>query len=156
MELILFFVGGGIYYILEVLWRGKSHWTMFVLGGICFVIIGLLNEYKFQWKDSLFDQALIGALVITTFEFISGCVINLWLKWNIWDYSNLPFNLFGQICLYFFLLWIPLSAIGVVLDDWIRYLTYCILQWIFPTIQMKERERPHYILYVHINSDEKS
>ena len=88
MEVILFLIGGGIYYLLEVLWRGYSHWTMFILGGICFVIMGLLNEYKFKWNDSLIKQSIISACIITVFEFITGCIVNLWLGWNVWDYSE--------------------------------------------------------------------
>ena len=142
MEVILFFIGGAMYYLIEVLWRGYSHWTMFILGGICFVIMGLLNEYKFKWNDSLIKQSIISACIITVFEFITGCIVNLWLGWHVWDYSELPCNLLGQVCLYYFLLWIPLSMIGIILDDWIRYILYLIFHGYFPF--MEERERPHY------------
>ena len=142
MELVLFLIGGVLYYLIEVLWRGYSHWTMFILGGICFVIMGLLNEYKFNWNDSLIKQSIISACIITVFEFITGCIVNLWLGWHVWDYSELPCNLLGQVCLYYFLLWIPLSMIGIILDDWIRYILYLIFHGYFPF--MEERERPHY------------
>ena len=99
MEAFLFLIGGALYYIIEVLWRGYSHWSMFILGGICFVIMGLLNEFKFSWKDSLIKQSIISACLITVFEFITGCIVNLWLGWHVWDYSELPCNLLGQICL---------------------------------------------------------
>ena len=144
MEWILFFIGGRLYTWCELLWRGYTHWTMFILGGLCFVILGLLNEYRYSWNMALLKQALIGAVVITGFEFVSGCIVNLWLKWNVWDYSDLPFNLYGQICLYYFLLWIPLSIIGIMLDDWIRYGVYLALHKMFPGMQ--KRERPHYRL----------
>lgn len=142
MEFILFLIGGGIYYLLEVLWRGYSHWTMFILGGLCFVIMGLLNEYKFSWNDSLIKQSIISACIITVFEFFTGCIVNLWLGWEVWDYSELPCNLFGQICLYYFMLWIPLSMFGIILDDWIRYILYIALHRYFQNMQ--KREKPHY------------
>ena len=142
MEVILFFIGGALYYLIEILWRGYSHWTMFILGGICFVIMGLLNEYKFKWNDSLIKQSIISAFIITVFEFITGCIVNLWLGWHVWDYSELPCNVLGQICLYFFFVWILLSMFGIVLDDWIRYILYLIFHGYFPF--MEERERPHY------------
>ena len=145
MEMLLFLIGGSLYTWLEVLCRGYSHWTMFILGGLCFVVMGLLNEYKFTWKQSLVAQSIISAVIITVLEFITGCIVNLWLGWHVWDYSELPFNLFGQICLYFFLLWIPLSAAGIILDDWIRYVAYMALHRVFPKIQ--KRERPHYKLF---------
>ena len=144
MEAFLFFIGGKLYTLIEILWRGFTHWTMFILGGGCFVIMGLLNEYRFSWKDSLLKQSVISAVIITIFEFITGCIVNLWLGWAVWDYSNLPFNLLGQICLYYFLLWIPLSAVGIVLDDWIRYWLYLALHRFFP--RMQKREKPHYRL----------
>lgn len=145
MEIILFYIGGALYTLMEVLWRGHTHWTMYVLGGMCFVIIGLLNEYKFSWKGSLFVQSLIGAAVITGLEFITGCIVNRWLGWNVWDYSNLPFNLLGQICLYFSLLWLPLSTVCIVSDDWIRYGLYLLLHRFFT--KMQKREKPHYRLF---------
>lgn len=144
MEVILFLIGGRLYTWIELLWRGRTHWTMFILGGLCFIIMGLLNEYKFKWNQSLIIQSLTSACIITVLEFITGCIVNLWLEWYVWDYSELPFNLYGQICLYYFLLWIPLSTIGIILDDWIRYLVYKILYRFFP--KMEIRERPHYRL----------
>lgn len=146
MEVILFMIGGRLYTWIELLWRGWTHWTMFILGGVCFVIMGLLNEYKFVWQQSLIAQSFISAAVITVFEFITGCIVNLWLGWQVWDYSGLPFNLLGQICLYYFLLWIPLSIAGIILDDWLRYLLYVVLHRAFP--KMQKREKPHYTLLV--------
>ena len=144
MEAFLFLIGGVLYYLIEVLWRGYSHWSMFILGGVCFVIMGLLNEYKFSWKDSLLKQSIISACIITVFEFFTGCIVNLWLGWHVWDYSELPCNLLGQICLYFFFVWILLSMFGIILDDWVRYLIYINLHRYFPF--MKKRERPHYTI----------
>ena len=144
MESVLFLIGGRLYTWIEILWRGFSHWTMFILGGACFVIMGLLNEYKFQWRDSLIMQSIVSAVIITIFEFITGCIVNIWLGWAVWDYSELPFNLLGQICLYYFLLWIPLSMVGIVLDDWIRFLAYIIFHKYFP--RMEKRDKPHYKL----------
>lgn len=145
MESVLFLIGGRLYTWIEILWRGYTHWTMFYLGGGCFVIMGLLNEYKFVWKQSLLIQSVISAVVITILEFIIGCIVNLWLGWQVWDYSSLPFNIFGQVCLYYFLLWIPLSIVGIIADDWIRYLIYIVLHRFLP--KMRKRERPHYVLF---------
>lgn len=145
MEGTLFVIGGRLYTWIEILWRGYTHWTMFLLGGGCFVVMGLLNEHIFPWKLSLMVQAIISAVTITVFEFVTGCIINLWLGWNVWDYSNLPFNLLGQICLYYFLLWIPLSIVGIILDDWLRYIFYLLLHKHIP--RMQKREKPHYQLF---------
>lgn len=120
-ELILFIFGGLIYFNIEIIVRGFSHWSMFIVGGLCFVIIGLLNEI-YSWNLLFQWQCLIGSGVITTLEFISGLIINKLLHWNVWDYSDRPFNLMGEICLHHSVLyWIPLSAIAIVVDDFIRY-----------------------------------
>lgn len=131
-EVILGIIGGALYVGIELLWRGHSHWTMFVLGGICFVLLGIINEVV-PWCMPLWQQVLIGTMIITGLEFVTGCVVNLWLRWNVWDYSNVPLNILGQICVPYILLWIPISLFAIILDDWLRYLLY-------------NEEKPHYCI----------
>ena len=119
-HLVLFLVGGILYVLMEILWRGYSHWSMLMLGGICFVLIGLINEV-IPWEMPLWKQGIIAAAIITTLEFITGCIVNLWLGWNVWDYSDVLLNFYGQICLPFFLLWVIIGIAAVVLDDWLRF-----------------------------------
>ena len=108
--LFLFFLGAVIYMLMELIWRQTTHWTMGILGGICFIELGLINEI-IPWDMQLSVQALIGTTLITVNEFISGLIINIWLGWNVWDYSRMPYNFMGQICpqftCYWFLLCIP-------------------------------------------------
>lgn len=130
--LVLIGIGGLLYVLIELAFRGRSHWTMFLVGGLCFWLIGLINEV-IPWGMPFWKQCIIGAVIVTAVEFLTGCIINLWLCWNVWDYSNVPFNVLGQICLPFSLLWILLSAVAIVLDDHLRY-------WIYG------EEKPHYKL----------
>lgn len=130
--ILLFLVGGLIYFWLEVLWRGYSHWSMFLLGGLCFVLCGLINE-GVSWEMPLPLQMLISALMITALEFLTGCIVNLWLGWQVWDYSKLHVQLLGQISLKSSVIWFLLSSVGIMLDDWIRY-------WFF------DEDRPYYRL----------
>ena len=56
-HVILFITGGGIYYLIEFLYKtfislSPCHWSMFILGGLCFIIIGLMNE-GFNWETPL-------------------------------------------------------------------------------------------------------
>lgn len=125
-------VGGALYIVIELLWRGYSHWTMFILGGICFFYIGLINE-DFTWDMPLVKQMFIGAIVITMWEFLFGIIVNGVYNLNVWDYSNMPFNILGQICLPYCILWFFISLPAIVLDDWLRY-------WLF------KEEKPHYRL----------
>ena len=113
-------VGGLLYVLIELAWRGWSHWTMFILGGLCFVYLGLINEVL-RWDTPLWQQILIGAVGITALEFLTGCIVNLWLGWGVWDYSHMSENVLGQICPHYTLLWFPVSLAGIILDDWIRY-----------------------------------
>lgn len=136
--LVLFLIGGATYALLEVIWRGYTHVTMFVLGGVLFILLGALNENLLEWDTPLFIQGLIGAVVVTSAELISGIVLNLWLGMNVWSYSDIPFNFMGQICLPFSLLWVPVSMAAIVLDDYIRF-------WLFG------ERRPAYTLFKRRN-----
>lgn len=118
--LVLCSIGGLLYVLCELVFRGRSHWTMFVVGGLCFWLIGLINEV-IPWNMPVWLQCIIGAVIITTVEFIAGCIINIGLGWQVWDYSGLPFNILGQVCLPFTVLWTFLSAVCIILDDYLRY-----------------------------------
>ena len=119
-NLILFEIGGLIYNLIEMLYRGNTHWTMFILGGLCFVSIGLINN-AFSWKNPIEIQCLIGGGIITLLEYITGYIVNIKLGWNVWDYSNIPLNLQGQICLPFTVVWIVLSLFIIIIDDFLRW-----------------------------------
>lgn len=121
--LFLFSFGGIIYVIIEMLWRGYSHWSMFILGGLCFLLLGLINE-KYTRDIPLVLQMLFGTFIITSLEFIAGCILNLWLGLNVWDYYDLPFNILGQICLPYMFLWFLLSPVCIIVDDYMRYLFF--------------------------------
>ena len=126
-------IGALLYMVIEILYRGYTHWTMGVVGGICFLLIGLINEYL-SWETPLWLQGIIGASIITVLEFISGVALNIWLDLGIWDYSKIPFNLLGQICLTFTIAWFFLSIAAIILDDYLRY-------WLF------KEEKPRYKLF---------
>lgn len=121
--IVLFFIGFFIYIGIEILYRGYSHWTMGVLGGLSFIIIGGLNNY-YDWGMPFVKQCITGSLVITCLEFVAGVILNLELGLNIWDYSNMPLNILGQVCLPFTLAWLGLSAVAIFLDDILRWLLF--------------------------------
>ena len=129
-HIYLFAMGGLLYNLIELGYRGWTHWTMYVLGGLCFVLLGLINEV-IPWEMPLWKQMFLGAFLVTVLEFLTGCVVNLWLGWEIWDYSRIPGNILGQVCPQFFLLWLPVALLAIIVDDWLRY-------WLF------KEERPHY------------
>lgn len=131
MLLWLFAIGGGLYILIEIAWRGWSHPAMYFVGGVCFVLIGLINEFRLTWDMPLILHGLIATGIILVIEFASGLVLNVWFELAIWDYSSLPGNLLGQVCVPFAGLWYALSIAGIIIDDYLRY-------WFF------EEEKPHY------------
>lgn len=118
---IILFAFGGIFYLLtELLWRGFSHWSMFFLGGACFLLIGLINENT-RDKVPLIFQMVISAVIITVLEFCAGFIVNIKLGLDVWDYSNMPYNIMGQVCLLYTAIWFVLSLGCILADDWLRH-----------------------------------
>lgn len=111
---VLFYLGGMCYAGLELLWRGFTHWSMFVLGGICFVLVGNLKRLRPRMPLPL--RATEAALLITVLELGCGLLVNR--NYRVWDYRQMPLNFLGQICLPFSLLWVPVSLGAMVLYDW--------------------------------------
>ncbi len=100
--------GGAMYYCIEILYRGYSHWSMFLLGGCCFGIIDIISE-KMTFLKNVWSKMLASAACITLLEWICGCIVNLWLKLDVWDYSDMPLQIMGQICFIFSFFWFLLS-----------------------------------------------
>ena len=107
----LFCIGGGLYNAIEVLWRGYSHWSMFLVGGTCFHVIGKLGSRLRAYGVTAVAVGCSAA--VTAVEYLSGCLFNRRLKLNVWDYSDLPANLGGQVCLLYSVLWAGLSLIAL-------------------------------------------
>ena len=105
-RVVLFCIGGFGYVILEWLWRGWSHISMFLAGGSSFLLLGKLNATKPRLPLPL--RSITGGGIITMVELLAGLLFNR--NYQVWDYRRLPYNFHGQICLRFFLLWIPLSV----------------------------------------------
>lgn len=131
--MLLFFVFGFLYYGIEIVWRGRSDVSMIVCSGIIGIFASIQNEYE-SWEKPLWKQVLQVEIFTIICEFITGLIVNKWLNLNVWDYSNVPFNFMGIICLPYALLFLPLCIVAIILDDYIRY-------WIF------KEEKPRYKLF---------
>lgn len=122
-NLLLFFAGGLGYSVLEILWRGFTHWTMFLLGGLCYLLITQAAS-ACKGRLPLWFCCFYSAAAVTVLEFATGCLVNLLLGWNVWDYQNQPLNLLGQVCIGFTALWfllsIPVAELGIWMKDKIR------------------------------------
>ena len=121
LERIAVFLSGGFAYgLIEVAARGFTHISMGVLGGTAMLVIHSMNRKERSLVKVLL-RSLFSAVFITVCEFFTGELLNVRMGLDIWDYSELPFNLDGQICLLFSGIWYALSAAAMLLDDMIRY-----------------------------------
>ncbi len=120
-KLILFLVGYCAYIAIEISFRGISFTLMGILAGFAIIILDSLNNY-FGWDFDLILQGMIGSVLITFCELILGEFIrvNEFLP-VMWDYSNVPINYDGVICLPFSILWIAMSFVAIFLSDAINY-----------------------------------
>lgn len=113
-DMVVFLIGGVTYAMIEIMWRGNTHWTMVLLGGLCFLTLYKLFGYMSNY--SLMEKCVLGAIVITALEFVVGCIVNLIFHMNVWNYSRMPLNLSGQICILYSTLWgflcIPINFIA--------------------------------------------
>ena len=108
---IMFSIGSVGYGLVEVIWRGETHPSMLIAGGISFCSLAVISK---GMKDMRFlYKCVMGAAAITSVELIFGCVFNLWLHMNVWDYSYIPLNLEGQICLLYTVLW-AILCVGAI------------------------------------------
>ena len=112
-QAVLFYLGGTAYMTLEFLWRGRSHGSMFLLGGLCFLGMGRL--VKGLVRVPLAVKVMLGAAMVTALELIAGLLVNR--RYAVWDYRNMPFNYKGHICLSFSLLWMPVTLFGMWLYE---------------------------------------
>lgn len=112
---MIFFIGGICYGLLEVVYRGHTHPSMVVAGGICFTVIVLLDN-MLRDRVNILLLSLLGGVVITCVELVFGLIFNVWFKMGVWDYSSAPLNLYGQVCLPFSLLWVAVSLFAIIIN----------------------------------------
>lgn len=136
LSLLLWTWGGTFYFFCEVVYKTLTHhperisWTMLVLALILCIPLERCGA-ELVWEMPIWLQSICCTLVITATEFVAGLILNVWLGLGVWDYSDLPFNLMGQICLEFSAIWLVLSVFGIIIFDWMRYV-------------VQGGEKPHY------------
>ncbi|MBO5648336.1 MAG: hypothetical protein J6S76_00305 [Clostridia bacterium] len=106
--------GGFLYGLVEILFRGYTHVSMFVLGGVCFVCIGAVR--RLYADASAAKRMLLCAGIVTLLELVCGLLVNVKLGLAVWDYSMMPYNVLGQICVTYTAAWCLLAVPAMALD----------------------------------------
>lgn len=126
LSILLWTWGGTVYYFLEVIWKllreepERISWTMLVVAIILCVPVERCGA-ELPWSCPLWLQALACAALVTAVELVAGLILNVWLCLGVWDYSNLPGNLWGQICPQFAAVWWGLCLMFIPVFDWLRW-----------------------------------
>ncbi len=115
--MIVYLIGAAGYGALELLFRGWTHWSMLLTGGLCFLIMYLIST---RLRTGFPQKVLMCAAAVTSVEYAVGMLVNVHLGWGVWNYSHMPLNLSGQICAVFALLWLLLSIPCVALSPYLR------------------------------------
>ncbi len=123
--LTIWFVLGMCYFTLEGIYRipkgGYANIVMLFIGGLCGLLVGSINQIPKFYKMTVWKQSIIGTVLTMIIEYISGYILNIRLGLDIWNYSDMKFNLDGQICLEFGIIWFLIMPTAIWLEDWIRW-----------------------------------
>ena len=117
----LWFVLGMCYTTIELFVRGVTYVQMLWIGGLAGVLIGLLDKQPAYYNRRMWQQCFLGTLITLAVELCSGYVVNIKLHLDIWDYSSMPYNFYGQICLPTAIAWFFLMPLAIYADDWLRW-----------------------------------
>lgn len=127
-----FLTGGFIYCMIELLFRGRTAPSMFILAGCCSLVMSGINN-RFSFDVPFWIQVTVSSLACILGEYITGMLVNR--NYTIWDYRNLPGTFAnGQLNIFFCLAWVGLSIVGIPLLDYI--------EWHYMGVQPK----PYYII----------
>ena len=94
--------GGSTYYLIEIWFQGEV----------------------MHWSEPMWIQIIRAVLFLTSLEFMTGIICNKWLKIGIWDYRDQPFQLCGQICLPFMVMFSGLLCLAIVLGGVVLWGVY--------------------------------
>lgn len=123
-NIVLFFAGFCVYLAIEIMYRNETYFYSGLMGGMALVVIDKLND-RISWDMDLLLQGVIGSCVVTFMELVIGLSMLRFQSMPVmWDYSNIPLNYCGIICLPFSLAWIFLSFVGVFFADAINYYVF--------------------------------
>ena len=134
---------GVMYVAMETVFRGYSHPSMLIVGGLCGVLVGAINQHPRFYNAPVVLQSAVGAVIVLVVEFLAGCVLNLWLGLDVWDYTGQPGNILGQVCPLFGLLWFLIMPLAIWAEDTARWFI-----WLYESVIYKrELDKPALPMY---------
>ena len=134
---------GVMYVDMETVFRGYSHPSMLIVGGLCGVLVGAINQHPRFYNAPVILQSAAGALIVLVVEFLAGCALNLWLGLDVWDYTGQPGNILGQVCPLFGLLWFLIMPLAIWAEDTARWFI-----WLYESVIYKrELDKPALPMY---------
>ena len=77
-----------------------------------------------EWISFAVVVTLLAQVAIASGEFITGIFVNNVMHWNVCDYTDQPFQLMGQICLPFTIIFSGLCAVGILLSGYLLHFLY--------------------------------
>lgn len=99
-----FLMGAVGYPAMELLTRGRTHYSMALAGGASAVLIRGVGRTALP----LAARSLLCGTGVTAIEYGCGMIWNR--DFRVWDYRRMPLNWRGQVCLPYSLLWCGLSV----------------------------------------------
>ena len=90
--------------------------------GMCLVIF-----FLYPLKDNIIILFLGSMLLTSILEFLTGYFLEKVFHSKWWDYTDMPFNVKGYICLQFSLIW---GFAGTFIIDIIHPILFAMIQWI--------------------------
>lgn len=123
-KIILWITGGLSYFYMEIAFRNYSHYSMIICGGLCFLIVGMIGDYILDKESNILKAIVLimffGSLTITTLELFTGIIVNMLMGLDVWDYTSMKYNVYGQICLGYTSIWALLSLLCVFVANTIK------------------------------------
>ena len=100
-----FSLGVAVYPWLEIFYRGYTHISMALAGGLAMAFFAFLGFFRLSRPSKM----LLSCLFVLILELNIGLICNMLLGLSVWDYTALPFSFCGQICLFYAGLWLLLA-----------------------------------------------
>ena len=120
--ILIFIISGIIYCLIEIAYRGYTHYSMFLCAGMAGIAITFLNDWVYEFNTDFRTQCITAGLICSGIEFIIGEFFNR--DYSIWDYRGLWGTikcLDSQVNVMFVCAWIVICAFAIPFLDYLQW-----------------------------------